>query len=285
MKADYQKLSTQSIDSSFQDFWVESDVFRFHWHYHPEMEICYVAQGQGKRIIGENISDFEDGDLVLVGSNLPHSWISDEQFNSSDKVMKLYVVQFLSELFDGLHQMPEFREVNKLIAESNRGIVFKNARNHSLVAELIAISECSGLNRLVRLIGFLNKLSEYENREFLNDHTYRSGIKKYQEERILKVCNHIHDNYTSKLSLSELAGLIAMNEAAFCRFFKRILGKTAVDYITELRIAHACNRIQDSNDPIYQVAYDAGFSSLTHFNRQFKRRIGQTPRAYKRMMN
>ena len=103
MKADFQKLSSKSQNKSFADFWVKVNAFGFHWHYHPEVEICYVKQGRGKRIIGESIEGFEDGDLVLVGSNIPHSWITDDEFNSSSKQIEVYVIQFDQEIFKAFH--------------------------------------------------------------------------------------------------------------------------------------------------------------------------------------
>ncbi|MEM8508309.1 MAG: AraC family transcriptional regulator [Bacteroidota bacterium] len=285
MKADFQKLSSKSLENSFVDFWVSSPAFGFHWHYHPEIEICFVKQGRGKRIIGESIEDFDDGDLVLVGSNVPHSWISDEQFNRSEKNMEVFVVQFDLNVFDRFTGMPEFHRIEQLLAQSTKGLFFKGIIKTDLETMLLELSAAKGMKKLLILFALLDAFCEHQNIISLNSSGYTMVHKKHQEDRILKVCNYIHERYKENLSISELAGLVVMNNASFCRFFKRTLGKTVVEYINELRISHVCNQIQNTREPIYKIAYDTGFSSLAHFNKQFKRSTGRTPTEYRLLVN
>ena len=285
MKADYQKLSSNSLVNSFSDFWVIANEFGFHWHYHKEIEICYVKQGRGKRIIGESIEDFEDGDLVLVGSNVPHSWISDEQFNESDKNMEVFVVQFDPKIFRRFEGMPEFHRIEQLLLQSFKGLFFKGANENGLAANLLKLYDVKGMSKLLGMFELLEAFCKYESVIPLNSTEYKLVHKKHQEERILKVCNYIHERYKDDLSVSELANLVAMNDASFCRFFKRILGKTVVEYINELRISNVCNQIQNTKKPIYKIAYDSGFSSIAHFNKQFKRSTGRTPTEYRLIVN
>jgi len=285
MKADFQKLSSKSIENSFVDFWIHANAFEFHWHYHPEIEICYVRQGRGKRIIGESIEDFDDGDLVLVGANLPHSWITDEQFNASEKKMEVLVIQFDVKVFQGFEGMPEFHRIEQLLLQSSKGLFFKGAHTSDLMSLLLEVSDAKGMGKFLTLIELLEAFCDHEDRVYLNSSTYKMGYKKHQENRILKVCNYIHEHYKHELSIAELAGLVAMNKASFCRFFKRTLGKTVVQYINELRISYVCHQIQNSKDPIYKIAYDTGYSSIAHFNKQFKRSTGRTPTEYRLLVN
>lgn len=285
MKADFQKLSSKSDENSFVDFWVSADAFGFHWHYHPEIEICFIKRGRGKRIIGESIKDFNDGDLVLVGSNVPHSWITDEQFNESDDTIDVYVIQFSLDIFQGFEGMPEFYRVEQLLLDSGKGLYFKDATKTVLVDSLLEVSQVHGLPKLLKLIALLQALSTHNDVVPLNPSHYTMVHKKHQEARILKVCNYIHEHYKESISISDLSDLVAMNEASFCRFFKRILGKTVVEYINELRIAHVCNQIQNTREPIYKIAYDTGYSSLAHFNKQFRKSMGRTPTQYRALVN
>ena len=284
MKADFQKLSSKSQNKSFADFWVKVNSFGFHWHYHPEVEICYVKQGRGKRIIGESIESFEDGDLVLVGSNIPHSWITDEEFNSSSKQIEVYVIQFDQEIFDALGGLPEFGKVQDLLQTASKGIKF-NTQYESELLDLLYGIECeTGFKKLLSLMDLLHAFSISHHKEMLSRVGYKVGFHKHQEERIMKVCNYIHEHYREPITIATLANLIAMNEASFCRFFKRTLGKTVIEYITELRISHICNQVGQSNTPVYQIAYDSGFSSIAHFNKQFKKIVGKTPTDYREML-
>jgi len=284
MRADFQKLSSKSLENSFVDFWVSSNAFGFHWHYHPEIEICYVRQGRGKRIIGESIENFEDGDLVLVGSNVPHLWITDEEFNNSKKNMEVFVLQFDIKVLQRFWGMPEFYQVEQLLVESTKGLFFKNAKNTGLIDCLMKLSNTTGMQKFLGLLELLEAFCHHQTIVPLNPSGYKMVHKKHQEDRILKVCNYIHENYKGDITISELASLVAMNNASFCRFFKRTLGKTVVEYINELRISHVCNQIQNTRRPIYKIAYDTGFSSIAHFNKQFKRSTGRTPTEYRNFL-
>lgn len=284
MKADFQKLSSSSFQNSFVDFWVKSDAFGFHWHYHPEIELCYVKHGRGKRIIGESIEDFEDGDLVLVGSNVPHSWITDEQFNASSNQIEVFVLQFGLDIFNGFENLPEFHSIKKILDESAKGL-YIHQPSASILLKLTQISETDGIHKLTKLIELLHDISEHGMVIALNIAAYGMVHKKHQEDRILKVCNYIHEHYKNTISISELANLVAMNNASFCRFFKRMLGKTVVEYINELRISYVCQKIQNTKQPIYQIAYETGYTSLAHFNKQFKRSTGRTPTQYRSYLN
>ncbi|UOY05934.1 AraC family transcriptional regulator [Muricauda sp. SCSIO 64092] len=284
MKADFQKLSSKSLDNSFVDFWVQAPAFGFHWHYHPEMEICYVKQGRGKRIIGESIEDFESNDLVLVGSNVPHSWITDEQFNTSEKSVEVFVIQFGIEVFQRFEGMPEFYKIEQLLLQSGKGLFFRNPHATGLVTLLQHLSQAEGLGKLLKLVELLRAFTEHGDTVTLNPTSYKMVHKKHQEERILKVCNYIHEHYRQTISITELADIVAMNNASFCRFFKRILGKTVVEYINELRISHVCNQIQNTGEPMYRIAYDTGYSSIAYFNKQFKKSTGLTPTEYRSLV-
>jgi AraC-like DNA-binding protein/mannose-6-phosphate isomerase-like protein (cupin superfamily) len=279
MKAGFQKLSAESPGSSFTSFWVKSNAFGFHWHYHPELEICFVKKGRGKRIIGETIEDFGHGDLVLVGKNLPHSWVSDEPFNQSAEQMEVFVVQFREDVLGQVLQLPEAGSLVQLMARSHQGVVFSSTPKLESLLEVL--NSTFGMQRWLCLIELLQLLasSPYAT---LNQGGYKADLHRYQEERIIKVCDHIHNHYRSPIRIGTLAELVSMNEAAFCRFFKKTLGKTVSEYIRELRISHVCQQIQNTKDPLYKIAYDSGFSSLTLFNRQFKRVTGRTPGQYRR---
>ncbi len=283
MRANFQKLSSRSLENSFVDFWVKANAFGFHWHYHPELEICYVKRGRGKRIIGESIEDFTDGDLVLVGSNVPHSWITDEGFNASPEEIEVFVIQFDIEVFNQLDTFIEFDRIRSLFKGSERGIFFKGPENTDLIDTLSAISAATGFEKLLHLLNLLNGMAGHSGKVYLNELNYKAVLSQNLEKRILKVCNYIHERYKQDISIGELADLIAMNPTAFCRFFKRILGKTVGEYIVQLRMSYVCNQIQHTTMPIYQIAYESGFSSIAHFNKQFKKSMGRTPTAYRKL--
>lgn len=159
MKANYQKLNFDLRSESFQDFWVKSDVFGFHWHYHPEIEICYVKQGFGQRLIGETVERFEVGDFVLVGSNLSHCWTSDELFNQSEEQMQVFVVHIDYEKLKPLLSLHEFSLIDKLLRKAIAGFSFDIKESSDLLKALRVFEEAEGLTKTLKLLELLHLMA------------------------------------------------------------------------------------------------------------------------------
>ncbi len=280
MKLDFQQLHTFSEQSSIAEFWVKEPKFGVHWHYHPEVEICYVKHGSGHRIIGDSVERFEDGDLVLVGSNLPHCWITDANFNASEKLMEVYVVHFNAAIF--ANNLPEFELIQNLIKRSNRGISFENTTN--LLSQLLSLNKMQRINKYLSLCALLNTMAETNELSYLTSEDYLLEGSKKNEQRITKVCDFIQHHFKRSISLDEIAGLVNMNPTAFSRFFKRHIGKSPINYLNEMRIHMACTQLLTTTDKVYQIAYDCGFNSLTHFNKLFLKLHGTTPKQYRLKM-
>lgn len=277
MKLRYQKLDSESSSKTFFDFWVKSDAFGVHWHYHPEIELCYIKKGRGQRIIGDSVHQFIEDDLVLVGSNLPHTWITNDIFNKSEEEVEVYVIQFQKEnLFSTRNSA--FKAIGQLLKNAKRGITFKDVDKPKLIAHLMKIEEGQNeFDKVISLYELLHVMTQLENLEYLASPFYNLESNHKAEARITKVCDFIYNNYREQIQVDEIADLINMNKASFCRFFKRNTGKTCVNFINDLRINFASNLLLDSNVKIYEVAYDSGFQSLTHFNKTFKRKMQKTP--------
>jgi len=82
------------------------------WHYHPEVELVYIDKGSGKRHVGNNISYYSDGEVILLGPNLPHYGFTDRLTENNKEI----VVQFLKEIWgDSFLGAPEMRYINALL--------------------------------------------------------------------------------------------------------------------------------------------------------------------------
>lgn len=280
MKLGFQQLHTSSAQSSIAEFWVKEPKFGVHWHYHPEIEICYVKQGAGHRIVGDSVQRFEDGDLVLVGSNLPHCWITDANFNASEKLMEVYVVHFNKSIF--LNNLPEFDIIKSLIKHANQGISFN--KTDTIISQLLYLNETKGIHKFLGLCSLLTVMAESNKIEYLTSDNYLIENSKKNEQRITKACDFIQQHFKRSISLTELADLVNMNPTAFSRFFKQRIGKSPINYLNEIRIHMACTQLLTTSDKVYEIAYDCGFSSLTHFNKLFLKHNRMTPKQYRLRM-
>ncbi len=283
MKASYQQLNLDTKTSSFWKYKVESERFGFHWHYHPELEICYVVEGSGNRLVGDNVSSFEAGDLVLLGSNLPHTWISSEAFHESGATMKVIVIQFTMDLFSPFFlRLPEMKAIQSVLHHAWRGLAFHGTtaeKGGQLLHKLCVSKDFESLSQLMTLLNLLGQSDEVE---ALASTIYTPHLSKSNENRISQVCQFIHQHYLRTIALEEVAQIANMTEAAFCRYFKKMTGQSFLDYVNDLRIGHACHLLMETHKTIAEIAYQSGYNSLTHFNRSFQKRKKTTPRQFRK---
>lgn len=287
MKANFQHLGFEQVETSFLCYWVKSPLFGFHWHYHPELEITYVHRGMGIRLVGNHVSEFQEGDFVFLGSNLPHTWISDDDFNASSENMEVVVLQFPIELFaQPWLSLPEMGNIRKLFQLADRGISFSPGIREAAAQILLGMPDQDGFERFQSLLSLLHLLGKDEAPSLLASKGFTPSLQVKSEKRILTVCQYIHNHFTEPISLDKMAEMAHMNPASFCRFFKKMTGQTLIEYVNDLKIGKACNLlISDQNKSIADIAFIAGFNSQTLFNRKFLKKKGMTPGAFRKTFN
>lgn len=253
------------------------------WNYHPEYEIHLIRKGTGKFIVGDHLGTFEAGHVALIGSGLPHDWISDlepgEVLEKRDAVIQ----------FDGrwVQQcaalMPELSEVRLLLDQSARGIQFLGRTAVDAAASIEAMGASDGLMRLHRLIGLFAVLaaSPPGDRRYLADELFRPQLDSQAAAVVDIILEYVFTNYEGDVKMSEAATLVGMSEPTFSKYFKRATGQNFSDLVRKLRLAHAKRLLETTDTPISAICYDVGFSNLSNFNRHFVNDAGVTPRTYR----
>ena len=276
MKAILEDIKTNQGISSFHAFRYQVPYFQFKWHYHPEFELTYIVKGNGYRIVGNSYEPFNDGDLVLLGSNLSHTWSgkADGDVNSD-----AIVIQFSSEFILPFLELNESLLIKNMLDSSLRGINFEP--DEQLVTKIIEITETNGVERILKLISILDILSKKQIK-LIAPNTFHNVVSKKSEVRINKVCLFIQNNFQNKIYLKEVADLIYLTESNFCKFFKKATGKTYSDYVNEIRINEASRLLIQSDKTISQISFECGFETLSYFNRVFLNKKGITPSVYRK---
>ncbi|MFT3739309.1 MAG: AraC family transcriptional regulator [Breznakibacter sp.] len=257
--------------------------FTFPWHFHSEYEIIYIVEGYGIRHVGESCENFGPGDLVMMGSHLPHYWRSDDVFHqsNSNKLMNYYVLQFQSSfLSDALEKYPELSSIRQLLKQSDNGLKFLPPFNSLFGQKIAEMHEQTGFVKFINLLWLLDQMAQCKEIKTLSPTNVRIEPLPQMGERLNKLLAHINRNYQNKLTLNEIANWYGMNTSAFARYFKQKTGKTFVSYVNDLRIAFACKLMQGGNLNISQVCFECGFNNISNFNRCFKQLMNQTPSAY-----
>lgn len=285
MKPLFRKVSVQ-LESSYT---VRHDIlphFKNIWHYHPELELHYIVKGEGVRFIGDNISNFSHGEIVLVGENLPHTWRSDEAYfqNNSDLAIEVVVIQFLPNcLGDYLLKLPESYLIPKLYEKAKSGMVITGKTNEKLAALMKASLNATSLDRIILLLSILKTLAETdEYTTIVNGHNVFYQSTESDTLRLNKVCNYTLSNYKKDITLEEISAISNLSVTSFCRYFKLMTNKTYYDFLIEIRISHACRALVEDKTPTEVICFECGFNNVSNFYRHFKKVTGVTPLEYKR---
>ena len=253
------------------------------WHYHSQYELLYISKSTGIRFVGDSVSQFSPGDLVLVGPYLPHLWRNDPSYYTGEETNKVktivtkFNVNFIGE---GTFDNPDFAEINKMLEESKFGVCFGEKISETLHSDILDLVNLSPAEQKINLLGILFKLSNTADKTILSS----SDMRQYTSEnsdRIDVVLKYISDNYASYISLNDVSEIACMTTNSFCRFFKKMTNKSFTRFLNEVRIRNASRLLVQDNLSISEVCYLVGYNSITNFNKQFKQIMGRTPKNYR----
>lgn len=248
------------------------------WHVHPEMELVYINGGSGKRYIGNHQSYYHDGELILIGPNLPHYGFTDRLTNNRSETIIQMREDFLGEYF---FEVPEMRTIAKLIARSKQGLVFHGKTKDEVGAKLEALPQRNAFERVLSLLDILKDLSQSNEYEVLNASGTSIEIQPKDQERINKIYDHVKVNFQGSIKLDDVADMLSMTKPAFCRYFKKLSGNTFTGFVNEYRLVHASKLLAETTTPITEICYECGFNNFSHFNKQFQKFTGQSASGFR----
>lgn len=258
------------------------DAIPFQWHHHPEFELTLTLNSRGQRFVGDHIGSYDDGDLVLVGPNLPHTWASREKLDGSRPHVAL-VMWFRPDWAAALTGvLGELQPVATLLAQAGCGLHFSAA---AAAAARPAIEALFGLPPPERLLGLLQVLLLLATDSAAEPLASPAAVQAPAAPgrgRIDRVLDHIHRRYADGIAIAELADIAALSPSGLHRLFRRHTRQTVTDYVMRLRIGEACALLSATGLPVAHVAEAVGYPSLANFNRQFKALKQMTPRSYRR---
>ena len=279
MKAQYEKI-TGSGESSFNAFVYENENFDAPWHFHAEYELTYIEKGEGIRYVGNSVEKFEAGDLVLLGSNLPHCWKNSPQ---NTNMVRSLVFQWDGNLLgkDWLLKN-EFKKIWAILNTASEGIKFNEKYAIGIVEKLKEIMDAPPFAKLIGFLQVLEELGKTKEFETLTTPGFLPNLNRKTNKRIDKIYDFVQNNYDKKIKLADVSSLVSMGDEAFCRFFKKAFSKSFFTFINEYRINLACKMLIETNMQISQIAYTCGYESLPFFYRQFKKFMGCSPLVYQK---
>ncbi|MFK7862314.1 MAG: AraC family transcriptional regulator [Granulosicoccus sp.] len=252
------------------------------WHYHDDYELHLIVASTGKVFVGDHVGRFSPGHLVLTGPRLPHNWISQTEPGEVIELRDL-VIQFRMDLLPRMADMaPELTSILPLLDRSRHGVEFLSVDTQWAQSMFQSIRDTDGPQRISLLIDLLNYLSEEHDYALLSTLAIRSRADQASQEKIEEVTQYISENFSHEITLGEMARRVGMNDSAFSRFFAKATGNSFNRFVNRVRISKACELLSDTETPITEICYRAGFNNIANFNRRFRELKESTPREYRR---
>jgi AraC-like DNA-binding protein len=253
------------------------------WHYHPEFELVLIVKSQGKRFIGNYVSDFQDGDVTFLGPNLPHLYRNTPSYYEQDPLCRAQsiVIHFLEDsIGKDFLALPQAKKLHGLFERSHQGMDILAETKRVVGRKMRELIQTQGMERLIRLLDILNLLADTADYALISDPGI-VGHNPVDMDRLDTVFGYILQNFDREIRLEEVANLVHMTRTSFCRFFRERTKRNFSGFLTEVRLDHAAKLLAESNSSIVQISYSCGYNNLSNFNRQFKEKHGLSPREYR----
>lgn len=252
----------------------------FEWHHHPEYELTLTLNSRGRRLIGDHLGEYDDGDVVLVGPNLPHTWCSTSSIDP--KRPHVAIVAWFADAWANelVALMPELSGLGALLQEARRGVHFSSAASAEVRPLLEKLPAAPPDVRLLHLLQVLRRLADDAQREPLADPTM-APVASAADPRLQKVLDHLENRFDKPVDVPKLAGIACLSPSALHRMFQRHTKLTPIAYVMRLRIGRACAMLMNNSSSIAAVAERVGYHNLANFNRQFRTIKGVTPRQFR----
>ena len=275
---------TPSLNSYLSILNRDDPFFNAPFHAHPEVELVYVKESYGKRIIGDRIEAFEAGDMVFIGSNLPHVWLNDESFyqGATSTRAKSSVLYFNKLIFSSIfYSMQEAKKINEFFEKAERGIRIEGQTRDIIAGKLEEMEQKQDLERIIALLEILHILSVSRDLSYITSEGYSQPVRNAGSDRLSEVYKYVQVHFKEDISLQTVSTIAHLTPQSFCRLFRKRTNKNFVEYLNQVRISNACKYLLETDWTISQIAYNCGYKTVSNFNKIFKESTGLNPKAYR----
>lgn len=284
MKPLYQDLPFP-IDSHIHYYIEDLPHFIVPWHYHPAIEIMYITRGIGTRFVGDCIEQYEEGDVCMIGPNLPHEWRNDDAYFVKESGLRATCIClfFKREIFDpNFIRLPEMNNIRDLIERSRRGLKFTGNSKLEITRFIRSSVNDVGVRKVTNLLTLLELMATSTEYELLASVGFTNSVNSEDFERFNKVYKFLVKNFATSIRLEEVSTLVGLTPTAFCRYFKERTKKTFVEYLNEMRIGYSKKLLLENKMKISTISGEVGFPNLSNFISQFKKVTGMSPSQFQK---
>lgn len=256
---------------------ISAEKFSGEYHCHQEYELVCTVSGKGTRHVGIHTSNYENGDLLLIGPSLPHAITA----LNSKIIFEQVIVQFKKEVFNSFPSTtPELKSIHLLLAKSVCGISFDSITKERVMRKMVTLAALPPFDRFVELTKVLYELATSSAYQLLNSRV-TMPCDRGANLRLQNIFRYVEQNFQEEINLREAADIAFLTVPAFCAYFKKNMNTTFTNHINQYRKEQACNMLQDGKS-VHEVCYESGFKSLQYFTKVFKNIVNKTPSEFKK---
>ncbi|EDP71347.1 AraC-type DNA-binding domain-containing protein [Flavobacteriales bacterium ALC-1] len=250
------------------------EVFYDKLHQHEEIQLSFIVEGKGTLVVGDTINNYSKGDVLIIGSNIPHVFKSDSNDQQKSHMLTLFFTEH--SFGDSFFNLEELKSIQPFFERSKYG--FKPQSHIEEMSSLfLKLEKASKLNRFIILLQLLNCMvhSDYAS---LSSFVYDKKYSLVEGDRMRNVFEYTLNNYSEDISLESVSKIANMTKNAFCKYFKKRTNKTYIQFLNEFRVEQASKLLLEKSDySIAEIAYLSGFRNISNFNRIFKKAKGKSP--------
>lgn len=293
MKGSYRPVSTpevsyRHISTPEEASFVVKEFCQPHFtntfHFHHGYELILIVKSAGRMYAGNKVMNYQEGEIYMFGPGLVHCFCNNSSPVDTGEIAHAIIIQFTEDFigkdfFDNV----ELRKIKDLMQLSEYGIKFKwtSANADALFFQFRPNQQMKNLIILLQILDELS-LRSSESVQLLTDDSSKIRYKDADSKKLESIFKYVLDNYHQHVDSKSAASLACMNEAAFCRYFKKRTTKTFSQFVNEIRISHATKLLIGTDTGIAEICYACGFDNISYFNRQFKIYQGKSPRDYRK---
>ncbi|MEO8770109.1 MAG: AraC family transcriptional regulator [Ferruginibacter sp.] len=253
-------------------------------HFHPEIELVHIHKGSGTQFLGNHIQHFKPGDMIMVGSDIPHLWKCDDAYFKEGSKLKAEatVVHFLPEAFGSdFFLLPENTALYKLFTKAKQGLTIHQKTKDEVSNLLAELLKSDGSKKIILLLEILSLLAESKHIKTINNKDALLIQTEKKTHRMNQILQYLLNNFQNNIILKDISGVANLSPNAFCRYFKLRTNKPYTSFLMEMRINHACKLLAETQKPVSDICYESGFNNFSNFNRYFKQLTQYTPLQYR----
>jgi len=269
-------------ESSFHVGHFVAPFFSRPWHYHKEYELLVIEKGYGTRMVGDHFDSFQEGDVVLIGANLPHVWISDSKFKRGEAGdSESYYIQFKKSVF-GTHfvEIPEMEGIREVLRKADRGIRLKGNVAAVVGEGLKTVGRKPSFEQLLWLLKALNMIYEGEF-ELLASSDFQQDQVIFKNDKVNRVHQYVTRHFKEEIKIEACAEIVGVSTTSFCRLFKKHADVTFSWYLNSIRINFAQKLLLNTTLSVKEICFESGYTSAAYFNQMFRKQTGMSPKEYR----